>query len=111
EGAGAIGAERFGELLREHRRTLWGVAAGVLNSPADADDVVQEATLVAYQKIAEYREGTSFAAWMSQIVRYTALNHSRRLRRERQRSPWRALAARGRRGQAPPDAPSEAAGL
>jgi RNA polymerase sigma-70 factor (ECF subfamily) len=47
----------------------------VTGDRAEADDVVQEASIIALRKLAEFTVGTDFAAWMSQIVRLTALNH------------------------------------
>lgn len=61
---------------------LWCIAAAVLSDKVGAEDVVQEATLVAMSKLHEFESGTSFTAWMGQIVRYTALNEHRRRRRE-----------------------------
>src|SRR6185503_14289646 len=59
-------------------RTLWYVAAAVLGGRSGADDVVQEAAIVALDKLHQFQPGTNFLAWMSRIVRYTALNHARR---------------------------------
>lgn len=59
-------------------RTLWYVAAAVLGGRSGADDVVQEAAIVALDKLHQFQPGTNFMAWMSRIVRFTALNHARR---------------------------------
>ena len=64
---------------------MWTVAAGVLGERSEVEDVVQEACGVALGKLPEFQPGTSFAAWMAQIVRYVALNHLR----SRQRSAAR----------------------
>lgn len=64
---------------------LWCVAAGVLGDRSHADDVLQEAALAALSKLGGFRPGTSFVAWMSQYVRFVALNHRRKQER-RQRS-------------------------
>ena len=46
-----------------------------------AEDVVQDSALTALDKLDQFARGSSFIAWMSTIVRYTALNAARRHRR------------------------------
>src|SRR5262245_57326227 len=78
-----LSAQRFGELLEEHYRTVWYIAAAILNDRTQAHDVVQEAATIALTKLGEFDPRTSFAAWMGQIVRFVALNESRRRARQR----------------------------
>jgi RNA polymerase sigma-70 factor (ECF subfamily) len=59
-------------------RVLWVVAAGVLGRSGGAEDVVQEAALLALRKLDEFAPGTHFAAWMAQMVRFVALNQLRK---------------------------------
>ena len=77
------GVVDFGALFKSSFRALWLVAYGVVQDATLAEDVVQEAALVALSKIKDFRAGTSFTAWMAQIVRYVALNHARAHRRRR----------------------------
>ena len=70
-----------GEFAAEYEkayRVLWVVAAGVLGRSSGAEDVVQEAALLALRKIDEFAPGTHFAAWMAQMVRFVALNQLRK---------------------------------
>ena len=53
------------------------MAAAVLGNPRMAEDVLQEAALTGLQQLPRFRPGTRFEAWMSQIVRFTALNQMR----------------------------------
>ncbi len=55
-------------------RTLWCVAAAIVGDPALAEDALQEAAIIALRKLDQFDPDTSFAAWMTQIVRYVALN-------------------------------------
>ncbi len=64
-------------------RAFWLIAAGVVNDAALAEDVVQEAAIIALNKLGEFEQGTNFKAWMGQIVRYVALNHFRKQRHRR----------------------------
>jgi RNA polymerase sigma-70 factor (ECF subfamily) len=83
ERADPLGEEEFAARLQADRRRLWTIAAAILGSPHDADDVVQEASVIAMEKLEQFRRGTSFAAWMGQIVRYVALNQRRKRGRDR----------------------------
>ena len=60
---------------------LWTVAAGVLGHPSDAEDVLQEACVMALDKRSAYQRGTNFTAWMASYVRNVALNHARKRQR------------------------------
>ena len=60
---------------------LLSIALHLTGHPAEAEDVLQEAAVVALGKLSQYEPGTSFSAWMSQMVRYIALNRKRKLER------------------------------
>jgi RNA polymerase sigma-70 factor, ECF subfamily len=61
--------------------TLWFIAAAVLGDRSSADDVLQEAAMVALGKLSQFDPQTNFTAWMGKIVRFIALNHARRKNR------------------------------
>lgn len=72
---------------REHRR-LWLLAAGLTGRAADADDVLQEAVMLAYGKRAKFSpssieaaDGSAFCAWVGRFVRNVASNYTRRRHR------------------------------
>ncbi len=65
-------------------RTLWCVAFSVLRDRELARDIVQESAIIGLRKVHEFEPATSFVAWMSQIVRYTAMNEVRRRSRRRE---------------------------
>lgn len=70
---------QFVERFQASWRSLWCIAVAVLGTRNGAEDVVQEAALIAWGKIEEFDPSTSFSAWMGQIVRFTALNQGRRV--------------------------------
>jgi len=74
-------AGEFSELFRKSFRVLWLVAAGIVSDRTLAEDVVQEAAIVAFQKRSQFESGTNFTAWIAQMVRFTALNHRRKERK------------------------------
>lgn len=75
---GAMSRERFVSEFGQTRAVLWCIAASVLRSRSEADDVLQDAAMIGLSKVSEWTPGTSFVAWMSQIVRFVALNHGRK---------------------------------
>ena len=73
-----INVESFASQLTDCYQRMWLVAASVTGDRAEADDIVQQASMIALQKRADFAAGTNFAAWMSQIVRLTALNYRKK---------------------------------
>ena len=79
--ASALTADEFAARFRDAGRVLWTIAVGVLGDPTDAEDVLQEACLMALRKLDHYQRGTNFTAWAGRFVRNVALNHARKERR------------------------------
>lgn len=67
----------FSAEFQRHYRSLWLVAMGIVSNGADADDVMQEAAIVAIRKLNTFTPGTSFRAWMGEVVRNVGLNRRR----------------------------------
>jgi len=76
-------AEEFARRFRDSYRILWLIAAGIVSDRTLAEDVVQEAGMIALGKLDQFREGTSFTAWKGQMVRFVALNQARKSRHRR----------------------------
>ena len=73
-----LSRERFVRLFGEVSSKLRCIALAIVGDRTQADDLVQEAAVIALGKLDEFTPGTSFGAWMGQIVRYAALNERRR---------------------------------
>jgi RNA polymerase sigma-70 factor, ECF subfamily len=56
------------------------IAVAITCDAAQAEDIVQEAVLIAVSKIGQFRVGSNFSAWLAAIVRRCALNHRRKIR-------------------------------
>jgi RNA polymerase sigma-70 factor (ECF subfamily) len=78
-----LSAQDFARLFEEHSRLLWCAAAAILGDRTQAQDCVQQAAVVGLQRIETFDPGTSFAAWMTQIVRHVSMNESRKRRRRK----------------------------
>jgi RNA polymerase sigma-70 factor (ECF subfamily) len=90
-GSAALDGDGFARLFERHAPALWSLAAAILSDRSQADDVLQEACVIALQKLDSFRPGTHFQAWMGQVVRYVALNQQRK----RAPVPMASLAQQG----------------
>lgn len=71
----------FERLVRDHVDPLHAVALRLLQNPADADEVVQEAFLSAYRNLAGFRGDARLATWLHRIVVNAALQRLRKRKR------------------------------
>lgn len=130
-GGATLTAQEFAACVRDARGVLWTLAAGILGAADEAEDVLQEAALMALEKLEHYRRGTNFAAWMASFVRNVARNDLRkRVRRRTQAAsaggldsmdalpgdrlgdrPEHALAGEGPLGRSPVNGRGELAAL
>jgi RNA polymerase sigma-70 factor (ECF subfamily) len=85
--SGPLGPAEFAASFEQSSRLLWTLAAGVLGARAEVGDVLQEACVIALSKLDTFERGTSFAAWMGQVVRFVALNHARAHRQSSSTDP------------------------
>jgi RNA polymerase sigma-70 factor (ECF subfamily) len=72
---GELGA--FDELVRRYQRKATAVAFRLLNNRDDAMEVVQDAFLNAYDRLASLDEPDRFGPWLLRIVGNLALNRRR----------------------------------
>lgn len=70
-----IDVESFASQLTDCYQRMWLIAAAIIGDRSEADDIVQQASIIGLQKLADFAPGTNFPAWIAQIVRLTALNH------------------------------------
>jgi len=67
--------QEFAVLFQKAHSRLWTLAAAIVSDRTQAEDVVQDAAIVGLRRLGDFQQGTNFTAWISQIVRFTALNH------------------------------------
>jgi RNA polymerase sigma-70 factor (ECF subfamily) len=83
EAAGAVGKGKlFLRLFLQNERRLYAYVLTLLANHADADDVLQEASLVMWDKFDEQHPPDDFAAWGCRIAYFKVLD----FRKKRQRS-------------------------
>lgn len=73
--------ELFELLMRRHNQRLFRIARGVVDSDLEAEDVLQDAWVRAFEHLAEFRGEAKLTTWLSKIALYEALARKRRARR------------------------------
>ena len=71
----------FGELVRRHQQAVHRAALAACGSAADADDIAQDAFLLAFKRLKSFRRESAFKTWMLSITWNQAMNHRRKATR------------------------------
>ena len=69
--------QAFADLVRRHADRAYAVALRMTGNPTDAQDVVQDALVAAWQHLDGFAGASTFATWLTRIV----INHCHNLRR------------------------------
>jgi RNA polymerase sigma-70 factor (ECF subfamily) len=64
-------------LMRRHNQRIYRVARTILRDDAEAEDVMQEAYVRAYQHLADFAGNAKFSTWLTKIAIYEALSRLR----------------------------------
>jgi RNA polymerase sigma-70 factor, ECF subfamily len=69
----------FGELVERHQASVYRAALAALGNGCDAEDVAQEAFVLAYRRLSQFRGEASLRTWMISIAWRLALSRRRRI--------------------------------
>ena len=72
----------FGELVRIYQDRLYNAMVHFCGNAVEAEDVVQEAFVQAYLKLASFQRNSAFYTWLYRIAFNTAVSRRRRKRVE-----------------------------
>lgn len=75
----------FRELVLLHQDQAYGLALRITRSPADAEEVAQDAFLRAWLALGRFRGESSFGTWLYRIVARRAFDRLERIRTRRGR--------------------------
>ena len=67
-------SDEFVRLFMAHQDRIYSYIVTLVPNRADADDIFQEVGLVLWQKFADFKTGTQFAAWACRIAHNKVLN-------------------------------------
>jgi RNA polymerase sigma factor (sigma-70 family) len=70
------------ELYKLYANAMYNVALRIVNDDAEAEDVLQEAFLDAFNRIKDFRQETTFGLWLKQIVINRSINYLRKRKAE-----------------------------
>ena len=65
-------------LMRRHNQRVYRVARAILRDDCEAEDVMQDAYVRAYQNLASFEGRAKFVTWLTRIAVHEALTRSRR---------------------------------
>ena len=67
--------------MRRHNQRLYQIARTVLREDVEAEDVMQDAYVNAYENLGQFEGRASFSTWLSRIALYAALARLRKRKR------------------------------
>lgn len=74
--------ESFTELVRRHKRKVFGIVARFARNESELDDICQEVFIKVYQTLRKYRAEAPFEHWVSKITVNACYDELRKQRRE-----------------------------
>lgn len=72
------------EVYQRFHKAMYYSALRILRQPEDAEDVMHESFLTAFEKLHQYKGDNRFAGWLKQITLRTAIQHSEKKKRNPQ---------------------------
>jgi RNA polymerase sigma-70 factor (ECF subfamily) len=73
----------FTSLFEAHKRSVYSLCLRMTRSPADAEDLTQEAFLQVFRKLATFRGESTFSTWLHGVTVNLVLMHLRKKRHSR----------------------------
>lgn len=70
--------EIFFKLFEEHQKRLYAFIRSMVFSAHDADEIMQETSIVIWKKMEEFQLGTNFLAWSFRIARFQVMNFQKK---------------------------------
>ncbi len=80
ERARAGDEDAFRTLVDTHRAHVYGLALRITHSPADAEEVAQQAFVQAWFALGQFRGDSRFSTWIHRIAARRALDRSTRMK-------------------------------
>ena len=77
----------FEIVMRRHNQRLYRVARAILRNDGEAEDVMQDAYVRAYEHLAQFAGRAKFSTWLTRIAVHEALARQRRRNRYQELEP------------------------
>jgi RNA polymerase sigma factor (sigma-70 family) len=65
------------QIYKLYYKAMYNTSLGIVNDPMEAEDIMQESFLVAFEQISTYSENVSFSAWLKSIVQNRSIENVR----------------------------------
>jgi RNA polymerase sigma-70 factor, ECF subfamily len=75
--------EEFLRLYSQHQRELFKFIFLLVPNHANAEDILQDTSVVLWRKFGQFSRGTDFFRWAAQIARYKVLEYRKKATRDR----------------------------
>lgn len=72
----------FEILMRRHNQRIYRVVRGIIDDDGEAEDVMQEAYVRAYQHLKQFEGRSTFVTWLTRIAMHEAFARARKLKRQ-----------------------------
>jgi len=72
----------FEILMRRHNQRIYRIVRGILRDDGEAEDVMQDAYVRAYQHPGQFEGRSTFVTWLSRIAMHEAFARARKLSRQ-----------------------------
>ena len=69
------------EIYNRYQRAMFNIAVRIVKNPDDAEDVMQESFITAFNKLDSFKGDAAFGAWLKRIVVNNSLSHLKRSER------------------------------
>ncbi len=73
----------YEELIRRHKRKVFGMAARIARDHLELEEIAQEVFVKAYEKLAGYRGDAPFGHWLTRIATNTCHDYLRKRKQQR----------------------------
>jgi RNA polymerase sigma-70 factor (ECF subfamily) len=74
--------ELFGNLVRRYNRRIYHISRAIVQSDDEAEDIVQETFVRAFEHLREFEGRAQFSTWLTRIALHESLSRRKHLRRE-----------------------------
>ena len=72
----------FESLMRRHNQRIYRIVRGILDDDGEAEDVMQDAYVRAYQHLGQFEGRSTFVTWLTRIAMHEAFTRVERLKRQ-----------------------------
>ena len=72
----------FEILMRRHNQRIYRIVRGILRDDGEAEDVMQDAYVRAYQHLRQFEGRASFVTWLTRIAMHEAFARAERMKRQ-----------------------------